>query len=137
MLAADKDRLIAGLKQNSLQLRQKELEYYIERYTNIATQASILAGFSFDALVELDPAIGGIHDKWVEHFLYASGSCAMACSQFSSLRLLVRHCLWSPTRAARPSGLCGPRSVPWISVRLGYHGLAARVRCGERAGVHA
>ena len=39
MLAADKDILVAGLKQNALTLRQKELEYYVERYSNITTQA--------------------------------------------------------------------------------------------------
>ena len=48
MLAADKDRLIASAKQTALQLRHKELDYYIERYSNLATQASILAGFAFD-----------------------------------------------------------------------------------------
>ncbi|EOD07708.1 hypothetical protein EMIHUDRAFT_453284 [Emiliania huxleyi CCMP1516] len=50
MLAADKDRLVAALKQNALALRQKELDYYVERYSNIATQASIVAGFAFDSL---------------------------------------------------------------------------------------
>ena len=85
MLAADKDRLIAGLKQHALSLRHKELDYFVERYSNLATQvrravrltargpaarrcchrrarvkprglaqASILAGFAFDSLVELD-----------------------------------------------------------------------------------
>ena len=59
MLAADKDRLIANVKQNALQLRQRELEYYVERYSNLATQASIIAGFAFDGLVELDPTVAG------------------------------------------------------------------------------
>ena len=40
MLAASKDTLVAGLKQNALLLRHKELEYYVERYSNITTQAS-------------------------------------------------------------------------------------------------
>ena len=44
---------MAALKQEALSLRQKELEYYVERYSNIMTQASIVAGFSFDALVEM------------------------------------------------------------------------------------
>ena len=39
MLAADKDILVAGLKQNALTLRQKELEYHVERYSNNTTQA--------------------------------------------------------------------------------------------------
>tara|TARA_B100000780_G_scaffold136047_1_gene95291 strand:- start:288 stop:437 length:150 start_codon:yes stop_codon:yes gene_type:complete len=38
MLAASKDKVLAELKQRSLCLRQLELEYYITRYTNIATQ---------------------------------------------------------------------------------------------------
>ena len=38
MLAASKDKVLAELKQQSLCLRQLELEYYIKRYTNIATQ---------------------------------------------------------------------------------------------------
>ena len=40
MLAASKDTLVAGLKQNALLLRHKELEYYVERYSNITTQAA-------------------------------------------------------------------------------------------------
>ena len=52
MLAADKDRLIANVKQNALLLRQRELEYYVERYSNLATQSSIIAGFAFDGLME-------------------------------------------------------------------------------------
>ena len=43
MLAASKDTLVAGLKQNALLLRHKELEYYVERYSNITTQASTAA----------------------------------------------------------------------------------------------
>tara|TARA_B110001452_G_C15169735_1_gene406560 strand:+ start:191 stop:1015 length:825 start_codon:yes stop_codon:yes gene_type:complete len=69
MLAADKDRLVAGLKQHALHLRQKELEYYVERYSNITTQASILAGFAFDSLVELD-----IPEKWMTE---RSGVCTV------------------------------------------------------------
>ena len=38
MLAASKDKVLAELKQQSLCLRQLELEYYIKRYSNIATQ---------------------------------------------------------------------------------------------------
>lgn len=40
MLAADKDRLIAGLKQHALALRHKELDYFVERYSNLATQVN-------------------------------------------------------------------------------------------------
>lgn len=85
MLAADKDRLIAQTKQTALQLRHKELEYYVERYSNLATQASIIAGFSFDGLVELDvdSCKDCHHAKWVESLFYASGSCAMAFALYT------------------------------------------------------
>ena len=53
MLAASKDKVLAELKQQSLCLRQLELEYYIKRYTNIATQCVIIAGFAYDSLVEI------------------------------------------------------------------------------------
>lgn len=89
MLAADKDRLIAGVKQNALQLRQKELEYFVERYSNLATQGSILAGFAFDSLVELD--ISDAMDKalvdsgfqWIESVYYVAGSCTMAFALYT------------------------------------------------------
>ena len=84
MLAADKDRLVAGLKQHALHLRQKELEYYVERYSNITTQASILAGFAFDSLVELE-----IPEKWMTQrsgictVYYIAASCTMAFALYT------------------------------------------------------
>ena len=83
MLAADKDRLIANVKQTALQLRQKELEYYVERYSNLATQASILAGFAFDGLVELDVSAAAEHEKWFKAVFYTAGSCTMAFSMYT------------------------------------------------------
>lgn len=89
MLAADKDRLVAALKQNALSLRQKELEYYVERYTNITTQASILAGFAFESLVELEISddmrqeltrIGG---AWIENVFYCAASMTMVLALYT------------------------------------------------------
>uniref|UniRef100_A0A7S4C0I1 Uncharacterized protein n=1 Tax=Chrysotila carterae TaxID=13221 RepID=A0A7S4C0I1_CHRCT len=84
MLAADKDTLVAALKQRALDLRQRELDYYVERYSNITTQASIVAGFAFDALVELD-VTKEMHDdlvrhgrEWIEIAFYFSTSLTMA-----------------------------------------------------------
>ena len=89
MLAADKDRLIAGVKQNALQLRHKELDYFVQRYSNLATQSSILAGFAFDALVELEitPAMHQTlvdhNATWVEDCFYISGSATMAFALYT------------------------------------------------------
>lgn len=83
MLAADKDRLIANAKQTALQLRHKELDYYIDRYSNLATQSSILAGFAFDGLVELENFDGNGHWKWVDSVFYTAGSLTMAFSLYT------------------------------------------------------
>ena len=89
MLAADKDRLIAGVKLNALQLRHKELDYYVERYSNLATQGSILAGFAFDALVELEisPAmVAKMQERniqWVEDVFYISGAMTMSFALYT------------------------------------------------------
>lgn len=89
MLAADKDRLVAALKQNALELRQKELNYYVERYSNITTQASIVAGFAFDSLVELDISKDLREDlrehqrEWVEIVYYAAAALTMAFALYT------------------------------------------------------
>ena len=84
MLAASKDTLVAGLKQNALMLRHKELEYYVERYSNITTQASILAGFAFDSLVELEVPSNVFESRaGVVTVYYIAASCTMALSLYT------------------------------------------------------
>jgi len=84
MLAASKDTLVAGLKQNALLLRHKELEYYVERYSNITTQASILAGFAFDSLVELEIPSNVYESRAaVVTIYYIAASCTMALSLYT------------------------------------------------------
>ena len=51
MLQADKQVLLSTVKRSALELRQRELEFNVERFTNLATQASVIAGFSFESLV--------------------------------------------------------------------------------------
>jgi len=84
MLAASKDKVLAELKQQSLCLRQLELEYYIKRYANIATQCVIIAGFAYDSLVEISisarmqeerPAVCTVY--------YAASSCTMAFAMYT------------------------------------------------------
>ena len=83
------DRLVAALKQQALELRQKELEYYVSRYTNIMTQASIVAGFSFDGMVELDITDGmedslkTRHIQWVQTTYFTATAMAMAFALYT------------------------------------------------------
>ena len=85
MLAAAKDTVVAELKQQSLQLRQLELEYYVKRYTNIATQSIILAGFAYDSLVEIT-----ISNEWLLHrpavvsVYYIASSLTMVLALYTS-----------------------------------------------------
>ena len=113
MLAADKDRLVARLKQNALTLRQKELEYYVERYSNITTQASILAGFAFDSLVELD-ITEAMEQTLTDRGLHWMGARSLAArNSYVSVVFETRgtrsshDSRWSRARSVRPpcSGL--------------------------------
>ena len=80
MLQADKQVLLAGVKRSALELRQRELEFHVERYTNLATQASVVAGFSFESLVELEVPEG---THWLLSSCYfVCGSAAMALSLY-------------------------------------------------------
>jgi hypothetical protein len=104
MLAADKDKLIANAKQTALHLRQKELEYYVERYSNLATQASIICGFSFDGLVELEVPAQLEVPEWVVAIFYISGSCTMALSLYT-LSVASFACVYGHRLALQgPSG---------------------------------
>lgn len=53
MLAADKLLLQANIKQNAVQLREKELKLHYENFNAVGTQAAVLAGFAMTALAEV------------------------------------------------------------------------------------
>ena len=56
------------------------LEFHVERYTNLATQASVVAGFSFESLVELEVPEG---THWLLSSCYfVFGSASMALSLY-------------------------------------------------------
>ena len=45
----NKDKIEQGMQMvKALEIREKELRFFVERYTNLATQASVVAGFAFD-----------------------------------------------------------------------------------------
>ena len=50
MLAAEKAQLRTSLAVESLQLRDKELNYYLNTMSSVSTQATLLAGFAFAQL---------------------------------------------------------------------------------------
>jgi hypothetical protein len=54
MLAADKAALESELKRRALEIQDKELNFFVNNLNSIATQSSLLAGFSFSALTLTD-----------------------------------------------------------------------------------
>ena len=78
MLQADKQVLLAGVKRNALELRQRELEFHVERFTNLATQASVVAGFSFESLVELEVPEGTNPLLSASYFVCGASAMALA-----------------------------------------------------------
>jgi hypothetical protein len=57
MIAADRRLLEATQKQTKLVIQEKIINHYINSFNMIATQAAVLAGFSFGAF--------GVHDEWM------------------------------------------------------------------------
>lgn len=54
MLAARKEVLHASLGRQSVDLRSKELAFYVEVLNNLVMQSSILVGFAYVAMVEME-----------------------------------------------------------------------------------
>lgn len=65
MLYADKNDLQRQLKLNLLKIEERELIYFTDNCYNIGTQAALLAGFSFSALMQAS-AIAGTMNKGIQ-----------------------------------------------------------------------
>ena len=50
MLQADKTATVTEFHIQTLQLREKELDYFVKMYTSISSIAALLAGFAFNSL---------------------------------------------------------------------------------------
>ena len=54
MLAADKDLIESNLRKQAIVMQNKELEFYVSASSSMATQAALLAGFSYSAMLNTD-----------------------------------------------------------------------------------
>ena len=85
MLAADKDLLLAKLKQDLLGLHLLELNTVLNRFQNAMAGASLLGGFAFAGIVELEllDDKGEIEGQQLaESVFYVSASLALALSLY-------------------------------------------------------
>ena len=65
----------------------------MERYTNLATQASVIAGFSFESLVELEVPEGTHWARAGMYFIFGSMAMALAlyCLVVASFACVFGH----------------------------------------------
>jgi hypothetical protein len=68
MIAADKEYLQTNLKQQALQIQERELLYYTNNFNSLSTSSSLIAGFSFGAVAGLSGAGG----SFIAAFFYIS-----------------------------------------------------------------
>ena len=86
MLAADKQLLDAHLRNELQQLRRLEITNVVNRFQNALTPATLIAGFSFTGIVELEFADG--HEgrsylaKLAEPVFYMSASAALSLALY-------------------------------------------------------
>ena len=55
MLRTGKQVWEATAKRRAIDLRREELDFHMQRYTVLITQASLLTGFAFESIVHLEP----------------------------------------------------------------------------------
>lgn len=74
-------------------LTRAQLDFNVERYTNLATQASVIAGFSFESLVELEVPEGTHWALAGMYFIFGSMAMALAlyCLVVASFACVFGH----------------------------------------------
>jgi hypothetical protein len=83
MIAADKEELQTALKQQALQIQERELLYYTNNFNSLSTSSSLIAGFAFSAVAGL----GDQHTSFISSFFYV-----MASLSFGFNLLVVINC---------------------------------------------
>lgn len=75
----------ANAKRTALDFRMQELEFHVSRFTTLATQASVLAGFAFEGLIHME-----VPEEWkdsaAELIFWLAGSL---CMMFSLYVLII------------------------------------------------
>ena len=80
MLRTGKQVWEATAKRRAIDLRREELDFHMQRYTVLITQASLLTGFAFESIVHIDVP-PGTNDFWPAMF-YCGLSASVMCSLY-------------------------------------------------------
>ena len=120
MLAADKQLLDAHLRNELQQLRRLEITNVVNRFQNALTPATLIAGFSFTGIVELEFADG--HEgrsylaKLAEPVFYMSASAALSLALYVTAVSLMPSTVIDPLLETRYC--CDARLYP---ILLSFH----------------
>ena len=102
MLLADKRDLQNQLKLSVLHIEEKELNLYTNNCNTIGTQAALLAGFAFSALIEVrgETFVEGDDHTWVKSLWFALTAVAMMLEIFALVKSMQLS-IWAPGLALR------------------------------------
>ena len=104
MLSARKVQLLAGLKVHGLELRNRELDFYMIRFTMTAGLSSIMTCLSYVGLIKIkipEPMHEGFY--WQVATFYVCTSLSMVLSLYN-LVLTSFSMVQGQARRARPPG---------------------------------
>ena len=83
MLEAQRDQLLAGVKQGALSLRMAELDALSQRFISLISVTSLAAGFAFSAMVEIElPEIDSVHLHVTVYVFYISAAIALSLALY-------------------------------------------------------
>ena len=127
MLLADKRELQNNLKVSLLQIEEKELNYYTTNCMTVGTQAAMLGGFAFAALMKVETADTHAGKSFVEIFRedalcfvwYISAVLGMLLETFALVKSMQLSIL-APGLALRGSKE-GSMTQALVTMRTEYH----------------
>ena len=113
MLWADKRALETDLKVQLLQIRERELEFYVRNTLTICVVATIILGFSYTMMTEAVPSDYAGVGPYAVRVLYMVSCMSSLGFMFVSLisTTLLSRCWRRGSRCAGPTARCTRRST--------------------------
>ena len=115
MLSVDKELIESELKKKAIVLQDKELSFFTNNCMIIATQSSLLTGFSYQAVMRV--GFTGVYaDSWTLSFFYYMASGVAMGSMISTLLISMLCSMYGPGLA-----LQGPQGSHDVAVETLRH----------------
>ena len=115
MLSVDKELIESELKKKAIVLQDKELSFFTNNCSILATQSSLLTGFSYQAVMRV--GFTGVYaDSWTLSFFYYMASGVAMGSMISTLLISMLCSMYGPGLA-----LQGPQGSHDVAVETLRH----------------